>query len=106
MPRQPQADGAFSRSGGGVIPVWPRRGDGLLTASAAASMVGVTPRTIRIWRDRELLGVAGRNERGWELFDRRAVRKAEMLAREQGMEALGTDPRKLRKPKPRARAAA
>lgn len=84
----------------------PTRGDGLLTAAAGARLVGVTPRTIRNWRDRGLLSIADWDEHGWELFHKADVRWAEAVARDLGREAIGTDPRKLRKPKPRARAAA
>jgi D-alanyl-D-alanine carboxypeptidase len=84
----------------------PARGDGLLTAVAAGSMVGVTARTIRNWRARGLLGECGLDERGALLFTRAAVRAAEHAVREIGMARIGTDPRKLRKPKPRARVAA
>ena len=84
----------------------PTRGDKLLTAAQAAELVGVTPRTIRNWRDRELLEVVKRTDQGWELFHKDDVRWAEAMARELGMQAIGTDPRRLRKPKPRAKVAA
>lgn len=84
----------------------PTRGDKLVTASQAAKMVGVTPKTIRNWRDRELLTVADWTDQGWELFNKADVRWAESLARELGKQAIGTDPRRLRKPKPRAKVAA
>lgn len=83
----------------------PVRADGLLSARAAAELVRVTPRTIDNWRARGLLDRFGLDERGWALYRREDVRAAEMEARRLGMAALGTDPRRLRKPKPRARAA-
>ena len=84
----------------------PTRGDNLLTAAQAAQLVGVTPKTIRNWRDRGLLEVAKRNDHGWELFHKDDVRWAEAWARDLGKQAIGTDPRRLRKPKPRAKVAA
>lgn len=79
------------------------RGDDMVTASEAARAVGVTPRTIHNWRRAGLLAARGMNERGWAMFRLREVREAEREARRLGMQRLngGTDPRRLRKPKPR-----
>ena len=102
----PERRSGLSCVAGQVSPVRPTRGDRLVTASQAARLVGVTPKTIRNWRDRELLSIADWDEHGWELFHKADVRWAEAVARELGRQAIGTDPRRLRKPKPRAKVAA
>ena len=74
----------------------PTRGDGFLTTAESARLVGVQPVTIRQWRKRGVLLPQGLDERGYPLHSRQAVRDAERLVRERGLEASGIDPRQLR----------
>lgn len=74
----------------------PGRGDGFLTTPEAAQMIGVTPATIRKWRQRGWLAVQGLDERGRPLHTREAVRAAELRVRDNGLRASGIDPRQLR----------
>jgi hypothetical protein len=85
----------------------PAQGDALLTTAEAASLAGVSPATIRAWRCRpvdkkqpagpKVLEPQGLDERGRPLHSRKAVRAAERLVRESGLERGGFDPRRLRK---------
>ena len=74
----------------------PTRGDGYLTTAESARLVGVKPVTIRQWRKRGYLAPQGLDERGYPLHSRQAVRAAERLVRENGIQASGIDPRQLR----------
>lgn len=74
------------------------RAHGMLTTAEAAQMVGVSPVTIRQWRNRGWLDKQGLDERGYPLHTREAVRAAERRVRENGLAASGIDPRRLRKP--------
>ncbi len=74
----------------------PSRGDGLLTTSEAARMVGAGPALIRKWRARGWLKPQGLDERGRPLHTRQAVREAERLVQGNGLRASGIDPRTLR----------
>lgn len=74
----------------------PRRGDGLLTTPEAARLVGVSPATIRSWRNRGHLVAQGLDERSRPLHTREAVRAAERRVRENGLGISGVDPRQLR----------
>lgn len=91
----PRASGA-SRFPGQVT-MRPCRGDGLLTTPESARLVGVRPSTIRRWRMLGYLVAQGLDERGYPLHTREAVRAAERLVRENGIQASGIDPRRLRK---------
>jgi DNA-binding transcriptional MerR regulator len=75
----------------------PGRGDGFLTTADAAHLVGVQPATIRSWRNRGYLAAQGLDERNRPLHTREAVRAAERLVRENGLQASGIDPRQLRR---------
>jgi DNA-binding transcriptional MerR regulator len=75
----------------------PARDDGYLSTREAARLAGVAPVTIRQWRNRGWLAVQGLDERGYPLHSREAVRAAERLVRENGIQASGIDPRQLRK---------
>jgi DNA-binding transcriptional MerR regulator len=75
----------------------PGRGDGLLTTPEAGRLVGVSPATIRSWRNRGHLVAQGLDERGYPLHTREAVREAERRVRESGLQASGIDPRQLRR---------
>ncbi|HZR50093.1 MAG TPA: helix-turn-helix domain-containing protein [Streptosporangiaceae bacterium] len=75
----------------------PARGDGMLTTPQAARLVGVSPATVRSWRNRGYLAPQGLDERGNPLHTPEAVRAAERLVREHGIKASGIDPRLLRK---------
>ena len=80
----------------GAVVMRPRRGDGLLTTSEAARLVGVSVNTIYSWRNRGHLASQGLDERGYPLHTREAVRAAEKLVRGNGIEKTGIDPRQLR----------
>lgn len=75
----------------------PSRADGFLTTPEAARLVGVKPVTIRKWRARGHLVPQGFDDRGYPLHTREAVRAAEKLVRENGLQASGIDPRQLRR---------
>lgn len=75
----------------------PCRGDGLLTTPEAARLVGVSPATIRSWRNRGHLAAQGLDERNRPLHTREAVREAERRVRSNGLQASGIDPRQLRR---------
>lgn len=74
----------------------PSRPDGFLTTPEAARLVGRKPVTIRQWRARGWLATQGLSERGYPLHTAEAVRAAEQLVRQHGIEASGIDPRLLR----------
>jgi DNA-binding transcriptional MerR regulator len=76
----------------------PTRGDGYLTTAESAELVGVKPGTIRQWRNRGYLVPQGLDERKRPLHTREAVRAAEKLVRQQGLEATKgrVDPRQMR----------
>jgi DNA-binding transcriptional MerR regulator len=74
----------------------PTRGDGMLSTPQSARLVGVEPATIRDWRRKGWLVPQGLNERGWPLHTPQAVRRAEEIARENGLRTSGIDPRQLR----------
>jgi hypothetical protein len=81
----------------GQVTMRPCRGDGLLTTADAARLAGVQPVTIRRWRMLGYLAPQGLDERGYPLHTREAVRAAERLVRDNGIQASGIDPRQLRK---------
>lgn len=72
------------------------RGDGMLGTPDAARLVGVSPATIRSWRNRGHLVPQGYDERNRPLHTPEAVRAAERRVRENGLQATGIDPRRLR----------
>ncbi len=72
------------------------RPDGYLTTREAARLAGVEPVTIRQWRNRGWLARQGLDERGYPLHTAEAVRAAEQLVRQHGIQASGIDPRQLR----------
>ena len=72
----------------------PTRGDGLLTTTQAAQMVGRSPSTIRTWVARGHLAARGLCERGRPLYDRTEVRAAERTVRDNGLRTSGIDPRR------------
>lgn len=74
----------------------PTRGDGLLPTAEAGRMVGVTPATIRKWRQRGHITPDGLDERNRPLYRRETVRAAERKVRENGLRVSGVDPRSLR----------
>lgn len=74
----------------------PGRADGLLTTAEAARLAGVSVNTIYSWRNRGHLVPQGLDERNRPLHTREAVRAAERLVRENGLQASGIDPRQLR----------
>ena len=80
----------------GAVVMHPRRGDGLLTTAEAARLAGVSVNTIYTWRNRGHLVAQGLDERGYPLHTREAVRAAERLVRQNGIEKTGIDPRQLR----------
>lgn len=61
-----------------------------------AKLLGVSPATIRSWRNRGWLKRQGLDERGNPLHTAEAGRACEQLVREHGIEASGVDPRRLR----------
>ena len=75
----------------------PSRSDGFLTTAESARLVGVKPVTIRQWRARGWLKRQGLDERGYPLHTPQAVRAAERLVRDHGIEISGIDPRQLRR---------
>ncbi len=79
------------------VRVRPTRGDGFLTTPEAARLVGVSPATIRKWRQRGWLVPQGLDERDRPLHTREAVRAAERRVQANGIRTSGIDPRLLRK---------
>lgn len=92
--------GAFCFSG--AVSMLSAHGETMYLSKGAAELVDVTPDTIRNWRRRGLLQPDGMDERGNPAYLRRTVTEAERLVREIGLERTGRDPRRMRKPKPRA----
>ena len=82
-----------------MVPAHP---SGLLTTREAATLIGVQPVTIRAWRRLGYLDKQGLDERGYPMHTAEAVRAAEQLVRQHGIQASGVDPRLLRKPPPLA----
>ena len=78
---------------------WVPRADGFLGTADAAKAAGVQPGTIRKWRHLGYLAPQGLDERGYPLHTREAVKAAEELVRQQGLDATRgrVDPRKMRK---------
>ena len=76
-----------------MVPLHP---SGMLSTAEAARLVGVRPVTIRQWRNRGWLAPQGLDERGRPLHTPEAVRAAERLVRQHGIDASGIDPRQLR----------
>jgi DNA-binding transcriptional MerR regulator len=72
------------------------RGDGFLSTPEAARFIGVSPSTIRKWRERGWLETQGLDERGRPLHTREALRAADQRVRDNGIKASGIDPRRLR----------
>lgn len=72
------------------------RPDGFLTTPEAARLIGVKPWLIRKWRQRGWLAPQGLDEQQRPLHTVEAVRAAEQLVRQHGIEASGVDPRQLR----------
>lgn len=71
------------------------RGDGLLTTSQAAQLVGRRPGTVYSWVSRGWLLPDGLDERGRPLYSPKNVRAVELQVRDRGIEASGIDPRLL-----------
>ena len=69
-----------------------------LTTSDAATFAGVSAATIRQWRHRGYLAAQGLDERGRPLHTREAVRAAERLVTQHGLDATAgkVNPRRLR----------
>jgi uncharacterized protein YjcR len=61
-----------------------------------ATLLGVSPATIRSWRKRGWLKRQGLDERGNPLHTAEAGRAAEKLVVRHGIEASGVNPRRLR----------
>lgn len=76
-----------------MVPAHP---SGMLTTPEAARLIGVKAWLIRKWRQRGFLAPQGLDERGWPLHTAEAVRAAEELVRQHGIDASGIDPRQLR----------
>ena len=72
------------------------RGDGMYTTPQLAKLLGVSPATIRSWRNRGWLATQGLDERGYPLHTADAGRAAEKLVCEHGMATSGVNPRRLR----------
>ena len=87
--------GRFSFTG--QVSMRPGRGDGLLSTAEAGRLAGVSPATIRSWRNRGWLVAQGLDERQRPLHTREAVRAAERRVRDNGLAASGIDPRRLRR---------
>jgi DNA-binding transcriptional MerR regulator len=68
----------------------------MLTTPQLAQLLGVSPATIRSWRNRGWLAKQGLDERGNPLHTADAGRAAENLVRRHGISASGIDPRRLR----------
>jgi hypothetical protein len=80
----------------GQVTMVSSRADGFLTTAESARLAGVQPVTIRQWRNRGYLAPQGLDERNRPLHTAEAVRAAERLVRQNGIEASGIDPRLLR----------
>ena len=80
----------------GAVTVVPTRDDGMLTTVQSAKMLGVSPATIRSWRNRGHLRAQGLDERGRPLHAPEALRTAERLVTANGIARSGTSPRQLR----------
>jgi DNA-binding transcriptional MerR regulator len=74
----------------------PTRDDGMLTTPQAARMLGVSPATIRSWRNRGWLKRQGLDEHGYPLHTPEALRAAEKRVTGNGITATGINPRQLR----------
>lgn len=76
-----------------MVPAHP---SGMLSTPELARALGVSPATIRSWRNRGRLARQGLDEHGNPLHTLEAGRAAEQLVRRNGIEASGIDPRQLR----------
>lgn len=80
----------------GRVIMHPAHPSGMLSTPESARRIGVTPATIRKWRQRGWLKRQGLDERGRPLHTVEALKAAEELVRRHGIEASGIDPRRLR----------
>lgn len=69
---------------------------GLLTTAESARLARVARSTLRDWRRKGYLAPQGLDASGYPLHSAEAVRAAEELARQHGIQASGIDPRLLR----------
>lgn len=95
-PLSPERTAPGDRSFPGRVTMIARDPSGMLDMREAATLAGVSVRTIRSWREKGYLARQGIGDRGQPLFTAEAVRAAEQLARAKGIQASGIDPRLLR----------
>jgi uncharacterized protein YjcR len=68
----------------------------MLSTNESALMLGVSPATIRSWRNRGWLAAQGLDERNRPMHTIEALRAAEKLVRSNGLATSGIDPRRQR----------
>ena len=93
MPWNARRVPGHQRSRGQVTGLVSSRGDGFLTTPESARLLRVQPWLIRKWRQRGWLKPQGLDERNRPLHTAEALRAAEKLVREHGLETSGVDPR-------------
>lgn len=76
--------------------VQPAHWSGLYNTAESALLLGVKATTIRQWRFKRLLLPQGLDEKNRPLHTAEALREAEALVRQNGIEASGIDPRQTR----------
>lgn len=85
-----------------MIPLRSTRGDGMLTGPEAARLAGISPSTLRTWRQRKHISPDGLDERDRPLYYPATVRAAERLVTQNGLRTRHINPRTERRAMQRA----